>query len=257
MSQLPDPRFGMCNLISGIWISSDPASGSTYLGYPRYAQHVVVSWTSAFGFAARKASRHPLHKHVNAHVYLGVWRITLNSVQAVVGDPHDHVDKPFCVAQLSYSQIWEVQIGSCESRYHVIQALKHVFTFTLISCTVKVAFGCGIKPCTCVLHGRIRVGTHLRFGSRGICWRIGVHTCSACSCSWAYRVCARTHYAIQLHTYNCLNTFMYLRNVFVCFVCSFRFAHIFYLQTVCCSKACTRARALLEGVPRSGIPYRA
>ena len=26
----------------------------------------------AFGFAARKASRHQLHKHVNAHVYLGV-----------------------------------------------------------------------------------------------------------------------------------------------------------------------------------------
>ena len=59
----------------------------------------------AFGFAARKASRHQLHKHVNAHVYLGVWRITLNSVQAVVGDPHEHVDKPFCAAQLSYSQI--------------------------------------------------------------------------------------------------------------------------------------------------------
>ena len=71
---------------------------------------------SVFGFAARKVSRHQLHKHVNTHVYLGVWRITLNSVQAVVGDPHDHVDKPFCVVQLSYSQIWEVQIGSCESR---------------------------------------------------------------------------------------------------------------------------------------------
>ena len=39
----------------------------------------------AFGFAARKVSRHQLYKHVNAHVYLGVWRITLNSVQAVVG----------------------------------------------------------------------------------------------------------------------------------------------------------------------------
>ena len=91
-----------------------------------------------FGFAARKASRHQLHKHVNAHVYLGVWRITLNSVQAVVGDPHDHVDKPFCVAQLSYSQIWEIQIGSCESRISMLFRLwKHIFTFTLISCTVK------------------------------------------------------------------------------------------------------------------------
>ena len=48
-----------------------------------------------FGFAARKVSRHQLYKHVNAHVYLGVWRITLNSVQAVVGNPHDHVDEPF------------------------------------------------------------------------------------------------------------------------------------------------------------------
>ena len=26
----------------------------------------------AFGFAVRKASRHQLYKHVNAHVYLGV-----------------------------------------------------------------------------------------------------------------------------------------------------------------------------------------
>ena len=36
------------------------------------------------------------------------------------------------MAQLSYSQIWEVQIGSCESRYHVIQALEahiHVYTY--------------------------------------------------------------------------------------------------------------------------------
>ena len=33
-----------------------------------------------FDFAARKVSRHQLYKHVNAHVYLGVWRITLNSV---------------------------------------------------------------------------------------------------------------------------------------------------------------------------------
>ena len=85
-----------------------------------------------FGFAARKVSRHRLHKHVNAHVYLGVWRITLNSVQAAVGEPHDHVDKPFCAAQLSYSQIWEVQIGSCESRYHLIQPLEariHVYTY--------------------------------------------------------------------------------------------------------------------------------
>ena len=36
-------------------------------------------------FAARKGSRHQLHKHVYSRVYLGVWRITLNSVQAVVG----------------------------------------------------------------------------------------------------------------------------------------------------------------------------
>ena len=33
----------------GIWISSDSPSGSTYLGYSRYVQHVVVSWTSRVG----------------------------------------------------------------------------------------------------------------------------------------------------------------------------------------------------------------
>ena len=112
----------------------------------------------AFGSAARKVSRHQLYKHVNAHVYLGVWRITLNSVQAVVGDPHDHVDKPFCVAQLSYSQIWEAQIGSCESRYHVIQPLEAHIHVTLISCTVKsglLGVGCTAGPGAtpaCALH---------------------------------------------------------------------------------------------------------
>ena len=46
--------------------------------------HNTLSFVNVvFDFAARKASRHQLYKHVNAHVYLGVWRITLNSVQAV------------------------------------------------------------------------------------------------------------------------------------------------------------------------------
>ena len=85
----------------------------------------------AFGFAARKASRHRLHKHVNAHVYLGVWRITLNSVQAVV-ESHMIMSMNRLRGTLSYSQIWEVQIGSCESRYHVMQPLEahiHVYTY--------------------------------------------------------------------------------------------------------------------------------
>ena len=97
-----------------------------------------------FGFAARKVSRHRLHKHVNAHVYLGVWRITLNSVQAAVGEPHDHVDKPFCAAQLSYSQIWEVQIGSCESRISWYSGSGSTYSrLHLFRVRWKVAFGCG------------------------------------------------------------------------------------------------------------------
>ena len=86
----------------------------------------------AFGFAARKASRHQLYKHVNAHVYLGVWRITLNSVQAVVGDSHDHVDKPFCVAQLPDPRFGKSKSDLANRGYHVIQALEariHVYTY--------------------------------------------------------------------------------------------------------------------------------
>ena len=92
----------------------------------------------AFGFAARKASRHQLYKHVNAHVYLGVLAYYAKQRPSRCWDPHDHVDNPFCVAQLSYSQIWEIQIGSCESRISCNSGSgKHIFTFTLISCTAK------------------------------------------------------------------------------------------------------------------------
>ena len=87
---------------------------------------------AAFGFAARKASRHQLHKHVNTHVYLGVWRITLNSVQAVVGIHMLIVDKPFCVAQLSYSRFGKSKLDLANRGYHVIQALEahiHVYTY--------------------------------------------------------------------------------------------------------------------------------
>ena len=95
MSQLPDPRFGVCNLISGIWISSDPVLEAHNQGI--HYMHNTLSFVNVvFDFAARKDSRHQLYKHVNAHVYLGVLAyITLNSVQAVVGDPHEHVDEPF------------------------------------------------------------------------------------------------------------------------------------------------------------------
>ena len=34
-------------------------------------------------------------KHVNAHVYLGVWRITLKQRPSRCGEPHDHADEPF------------------------------------------------------------------------------------------------------------------------------------------------------------------
>ena len=86
----------------------------------------------AFGFAARKASRHQLHKHVNAHVYLGVLAYYAKQRPSRCGEPHEHGDGPFAWHTLSYSQIWEVQIGSCESRYHVMQPLEahiHVYTY--------------------------------------------------------------------------------------------------------------------------------
>ena len=131
MAQLCDPRFGVCNLISGF-------------GYHliRPLKHVFGVFTicttrcgfvnSVFGFAARKVSRHQLYKHVNAHVYLGVWRITLNSVQAVVGIHMIMSINRFACTTFVFPDLREVQIGSCESRYHVIQALEahiHVYTY--------------------------------------------------------------------------------------------------------------------------------
>ena len=227
---------------------------STYFGVFTICTTRCGFVNSVFGFAARKASRHQLHKHVNAHVYLGVWRITLNSAQAVVGGPHAHVDKPFCAAHfriprfgkskldlanrdiiwsslwkhvfevfticttrcgfvnsvfgfaarkvsrhqlhkhvnahvylgvlayyakqrpsrcgshmimsmnrlrgtLSYSQIWEVQIGSCESRYHVMQPLEaHIHVYTYFVYGEKWPLGVGDKgKCNVSWHVYSRV----------------------------------------------------------------------------------------------------
>ena len=92
-----------------------------------------------FGFAARKASRHQLHKHVNTHVYLGVWRITLNSVQAVVG-----VHMLMSINRFAWHTFVFPDLGSPNWSLRIADIIfrlwKHIFTFTLISCTVKVAF---------------------------------------------------------------------------------------------------------------------
>ena len=100
--------------------------------------HNTLSFVNVvFDFAARKASRHQLHKHVNTHVYLGVWRITLNSVQAVVGS---HMimsmnrlrGTTFVFPDLG-SPNWILRIADIM----LFRLWKHIFTFTLISCTVK------------------------------------------------------------------------------------------------------------------------
>ena len=88
-------------------------------------------------YTTRRASRHQLHKHVNARVYLGVWRITLNSVQAVVGDPHDHVDKPFAWHNFRIPRFGKSKLDLANRDIMLFRLWKHIFTFTLISCTVK------------------------------------------------------------------------------------------------------------------------
>ena len=78
-------QIGVCNLISGFGYHLIRPLEARIFGVFTICTTRCGFVNSVFGFAARKVSRHQLHKHVNAHVYLGVWRITLNSVQAVVG----------------------------------------------------------------------------------------------------------------------------------------------------------------------------
>ena len=91
--------------------------------------------------------------------YLGVWRITLNSVQAVV---ESHMIMPMnrLRGTLSYSQIWEVQIGSCESRYHLIQPLEariHVYTYFVYGESGLLGGGGnGVHGARVAAHGRTR-----------------------------------------------------------------------------------------------------
>ena len=104
---------------------------------------------SVFGFAARKVSRHQLYKHVNAHVYLGVWRITLNSVQAVVGIHMIMSIKPFCVhnfriPRFERSPNWILRIAiSCYSGSGSTYSRLHLFRVRW-----KWPLGGG---CTCML----------------------------------------------------------------------------------------------------------
>ena len=136
VAQLRNPRFGVCNLISGfgyhliqplearIWIST---ICTTRCGFVN-----VV-----FGFAARKASRHQLHKHVSAHVYLGVLAYYAKQRPSRCWGPHAHVDKPFA---------W------------------HNFRIPRFGKPKSDLANWWIKPCTC-------------FSTCMYLLRIGVHTC--------------------------------------------------------------------------------
>ena len=88
---------------------------STYLGYSTICTTRCGFVNVVFGFAARKASRHQLHKHVSAHVYLGVLAYYAKQRPSRCGS-HMIMSMNRLRGTLSYSQIWEVQIGSCESR---------------------------------------------------------------------------------------------------------------------------------------------
>ena len=96
----------------------------------------------AFGFAARKASRHQLHKHVNAHVYLGVLAYYAKQRPSRCWGSTWSCRWTVCVVQLSYSQIWEVQIGSCESRISCYSGSGSTYSrLHLFRVRWKVAFG--------------------------------------------------------------------------------------------------------------------
>ena len=95
----------------------------------------------AFGSAARKVSRHQLYKHVSAHVYLGVLAYYAKQRPSRCGS-HMIMSMNRLRGTLSYSQIWEVQIGSCESRYHVMQPLEaHIHVYTYFVYGEKWPFG--------------------------------------------------------------------------------------------------------------------
>ena len=91
------------------------------------------------------ASRHQLHKHVNTHVYLGVWRITLNSVQAV-----------FAWYNFRIPRFGKSKSDLANRGYHVIQALEaHIHVYTYFVYGESGLLGVGDKgkcnDLTCVL----------------------------------------------------------------------------------------------------------
>ena len=77
----------------------------------------------AFGFAARKASRHQLHKHVNAHVYLGVLAYYAKQRPSRCGEPHEHGDEPFAWYNFRISRFGVCNLIS-EFGYHLIRPLE-------------------------------------------------------------------------------------------------------------------------------------
>ena len=73
--------------------------------------------------------------------YLGVLAYYAKQRPSRCGEPHDHVDEPFCVAQLPDPRFGKSKLDLTNRDIMLLFRLwKHIFTFTLISCTVKVAF---------------------------------------------------------------------------------------------------------------------
>ena len=95
---------------------------------------------SVFGFAARKASRHQLYKHVNAHVYLDVLAYYAKQRPSRCGSPWAW-RWAVCVAHFRIPRFGKSKLDLANRDIMLFRVWKHIFTFTLISCTVKVAFG--------------------------------------------------------------------------------------------------------------------
>ena len=128
----------------------------------------------AFGFAARKASRHQLYKTRECTCLFRCFgRITLNSVQAVVGIHMIMSITRFAWHNFRIPRFGKSKLDLANRRISCNSGSgKHIFTFTLISCTAKKwPLGLwGIKPvhsvsrrtCICCVPKYTRVGLHGR-----------------------------------------------------------------------------------------------
>ena len=86
-----------------------------------------------FGFAARKASRHQLHKHVSAHVYLGVLAYYAKQRPSRCWGPHAHVDEPFCDVHV-FVAYWSSHVAgaqACPGRRLTAHAHSRYTRYTL------------------------------------------------------------------------------------------------------------------------------